>query len=295
MDKEALVNEICRRVEEKLQALGTDRPEETETPQDDRRKLLLLTEKHGTICHDFLENRELSSDFRIECALLADYRCQVEDYEGLVVYTLSVSAMAKLAAGIADDDFTRLFAQALLEGKKIWLVREGIELYTYQETAPPSYYRFLEAKLEFLKKAGITIATHDQLPGLLAGNGTSSHEPEETERRLPGSCCQAAGFGQRVQEDCCKTAGSGQGVQEDCCKTTGSGQGVQEDCRQVAAPEQENRKTAVLAKRIITERDIISLAQEKTERIIVGERAILTDLAKEYAVRNKIEISREQA
>ena len=84
-------------------------------------------------------------------------------------------------------------------------------------------------------------------------------------------------------------------MQKDCCKTTGSGQGVQEDCRQVAAPEQENRKTAVLAKRIITERDIISLAQEKTERIIVGERAILTDLAKEYAVRNKIEISREQA
>lgn len=266
MDKETLVNEICRRVAEKLQALGSDQPEETKPAQDDRKRLLLLTEKHGTICHDFLENRDLSSDFRIECALLADYRCQVEDYEGLVVYTLSVHALAKLAAGMADDDFTRLFAQALLKGKKIWLVKEGIELYTYQETAPPSYYRFLEAKLEFLKKAGLTITTHEQLPDLLSGSGEN--------------CCQPAEPGGKEQEGCCQGSVPGQTASQDSCKS--------------ASPEQESGKTAVLAKKIITERDIISLAQEKTERIIVGERAILTDLAKEYAVRNKIQISREQ-
>ena len=51
----------------------------------------------------------------------------------------------------------------------------------------------------------------------------------------------------------------------------------------------------MLSKKIITERDIVLLAQEKTVKVMVGEHAILTDLAKEYAAKHKIEISRDPA
>ena len=45
MDTE-LLNEICKRVQEKLQAIQLP-------------SILVLTEEHGTICHETLENTEL--------------------------------------------------------------------------------------------------------------------------------------------------------------------------------------------------------------------------------------------
>ena len=119
MDRDALVSEICRRVAEKLRALETGTEPENAAEKEGERKLLLLTEEHGDTCHEFLENRELGACFHVDCALLADYQCRIDDYEGIVVYTLSVGALAKLAAGIADNGFTGLFAEALLKGKKI--------------------------------------------------------------------------------------------------------------------------------------------------------------------------------
>lgn len=252
MDKDALVSEICRRVAEKLKALETDTEPASEAGCEGKRKLLLLTEEHGDTCHEFLENKELGTCFHTDCALLADYRCRIDDYEGIVVYTLSVSAMAKLAAGITDDGFTGLFAEALLKGKKIWVVKEGIELCSYKATAAPAYYKLMEEKLEFLKESGVMVAAQDQIPGLLTGSGAVCPEVR---------CAQA---------ECGKKA-------------------------EKPAAAEKTGKTAVLSKKIITERDIVLLAQEKNERIVVGEHAILTDLAKEYAAKHKIEISRDPA
>ena len=68
MDTE-LLNEICKRVQEKLQAIQLP-------------SILVLTEEHGTICHETLENTELGRYYRMECALLADYQCSVKDCGG---------------------------------------------------------------------------------------------------------------------------------------------------------------------------------------------------------------------
>ena len=255
MDKDALVSEICRRVEEKLQALETGTEPENEEEKKGKRKLLLLTEEHGDACHEFLKNRELGACFHVECALLADNQRRIDDYEGIVVYTLSVGALAKLAAGIVDNGFTGLFAEALLKGKKIWLVKEGIELCSYKETAAPAYYRLMEEKLEFLKEAGVIVAARDQIPGMITGSGAVCPEVR---------CAQA---------ECSKNA-------EKKTDTADAG---------------KTGKTAVLSKKIITERDIVLLAQEKTVKVMVGEHAIFTDLAKEYAAKHKIEISRDPA
>ena len=141
MDTE-LLNEICKRVQEKLQAIQLP-------------SILVLTEEHGTICHETLENTELGRYYRMECALLADYQCSVKDCEAVVLYTLSNEALGKISHGIFDNGFTRLLGQALLEGKKIYAAEEGIELYEYRDTAPKAFYGRLEANLQMLKDSGL--------------------------------------------------------------------------------------------------------------------------------------------
>ena len=53
-------------------------------------------------------------------------------------------------------------------------------------------------------------------------------------------------------------------------------------------------KTVQLTKRIITERDVISAREEKVSCILVGKKAILSDLAKEYAKKYGISIARDE-
>lgn len=48
----------------------------------------------------------------------------------------------------------------------------------------------------------------------------------------------------------------------------------------------------VLTKRVITERDMAALKERKISRILVGEKTIFTDLAREYASRYGITVRR---
>ena len=85
MDTDALISEICRRVMEKaaaLEAQGQD------TADPAKPKILILTEKHGEICHETLENQILAGKYQTECALLKGEDCKAEDYEAILVYTL---------------------------------------------------------------------------------------------------------------------------------------------------------------------------------------------------------------
>ena len=124
MDTDALISEICRRVMEKAAALETQEQDTAgpagELEQDPGKpKILILTEKHGEICHETLENQILAGKYQTECALLKGEDCKAEDYEVILVYTLSNVALGKLAAGIFDCPFTRILGEALLQGKKI--------------------------------------------------------------------------------------------------------------------------------------------------------------------------------
>lgn len=237
MDTE-LLNEICKRVQEKLQAVQLP-------------SILVLAEEHGTICHETLEHTELGRYYRMECALLADYQCSVKDCEAVVLYTLSNEALGKAAHGIFDNGFTRLLGQALLEGKKIYAAEEGIELYRYRDTAPKAFYGCLEANLQLLKDSGLVIAAHEQIPDLI----------------LHGAATEAS-------EGC---------PEEPACSP-------KEPAADTNCAEEPSE--AVLDKKIITEKDMTALGNQKIRRVVIREKSILSDLAKEYAAKHKILIER---
>lgn len=270
MDMDALVSEICRRVQEKISALEAADPENGARP-----KILILTAEHGTACHAMLEDKRLLECYDTECALLAEYRCSMEAYEAVIAYTLSNEALGKIAHGIFDSGYTRLFGEALLAGKKIYLPEEAVELYRSRQSAPKAYYGCLEANLEMLKASGVVIAPQERIPELILHgeacrqtSGSQEGQPQE-----PGTCSQSADGAQREKTKACSA--------QETARTDGTAQ-------EEAAPVKE----AAIVKKIITEKDMIALGNDRVQRVLVGERAILTDLAKEYAARHKITIQR---
>lgn len=239
MDTELLLQEICKRVQEKLQSME----------QETLPSILVLTEEHGSLCHETLENSELCQYYRMECALLAEYQCSVKNYEAVVVYTLSNEALGKITHGIFDNGFTRLFGQALLEGKKIYISQEGIELYQYQGTAPKVFYQRLEENLELLRQSGVVIVPHRQI----------------TETILHGQEVKCQSVREAVSER-----------------------------QQVSSEEKEETTETVLDKKIITEKDLIPLGHKHIRQVVIREKAILSDLAKEYAAKHNILIKRRE-
>lgn len=238
MDIDALVTEICRRVQEKLDACEAE--ERVSVNGAPLPKLLVLTNAHGEDCHKTLECRKLAEYYETECALMKEYDCRMDAYEAVIAYTLTNEALGKIANGIFDDGYTRLFGEALLSGKKIFVPREAVDLYRCRETAPAAYYRRMEENLQLLLDSGVVIAPGNVLADLLL-NGEA---PEIPEKSAP--VCEPV------------------------------------------LPEKEY----TLYKKVITEKDVTAAHGEKATAIVVPQRAILTDLAKEYARKRNIQILR---
>ena len=153
MDYRQLVDEILKRVALKMTDLKED------TSPINKRRILLLTEQHGTLCHQLLENTKLQDCCHMDCALLSEYACDLEEYEAVVIYQLSNSALSKLAGGILVSAFLSLASSAILMGKKVFIPKEEIELYRYEKTAPDAYYAMMCEKLKLLQDSGVIQST----------------------------------------------------------------------------------------------------------------------------------------
>lgn len=267
MDFDALVSAIVSRVAEKMEQESCEKP-----------KLLILTQEHGDVCHTMLESPRIGEHYRTECALMNDYQVKMEDYAGVLLFNLTNDAMVRIATGVCGTPYTDLVSKALLLGKPVWLPHEQVELFQYEATAAPMYYGMLRKRLTLLEQSGVVLCAQDELEDkVLAGCPVPEEMPVQTICETCGAC------------DACKT-GEFCAAAEPCAEA--------EPCKEAApaaAPvaAEPVRKEMTLGKRVITERDITEAATNGVTVIHVGARAILTDLAKEYAHNQKLEIVRD--
>lgn len=218
MERTELIEEIIRRVTEKLNQL--DQPAPEEQPSDQRPGLLILTQAHGTQCHQLLESQAVGKRWKVTCALEREYRVELSEYEAVVLGDLSCAALGLIASGVESCDYTRLAIQAILSGKKVYILEEGVELYRYRETAPKGYYKMLRDKLSFLESNGAILRGREDLERILTGekSPTKASAPEcsgEKEKRLSKRVlterdlieAEKEGFGAvRVDQGCIITA-----------------------------------------------------------------------------------------
>ena len=162
MERNEMVEQILSRVMEKLAAAG-ETVTETELMQSLASAaaplpgLLVLTQEHGTDCHKLLESPRIKEKYRTGCALLNEGETTLDGIEAVVLFNLTTEAMCKLASGITDTSYTKLAAQALLMGKKLYVPREEVELYKYPVGGLGSYQCMLQAQLTKLVSFGLKI------------------------------------------------------------------------------------------------------------------------------------------
>ena len=164
MERTELVEEIVRRVTARLHELEGA---EQAAPSEGKPGLLILTQAHGTACHSVLESEAVRRKWRVDCALQREYNVELADYDAVLLGDLSCSALDRIASGAGDCAFTRLAVQAILAGKKVYILVEGVELYRYRESAPAVYYKMLQQKLDFLQASGAVLCTQTDVEQLL--------------------------------------------------------------------------------------------------------------------------------
>lgn len=169
MDFTELVNQIAAKVAERISELGenvvVELPDYNEISK--RPKLLILSEAHGTACHELWENEDIIQKYDMTCALHNENQCNVQHFDVILLRNLSNVSLGKIAEGIGDTAFTELVIQAILLGKKIIIPNEEVEIFKYKDTAPKLYYGMMTQKIESLKNSGIIFCSIEQLESIL--------------------------------------------------------------------------------------------------------------------------------
>lgn len=290
MDYNELLDQIVARVAAKLiengETVTFDAASSAASAAAKKPGLMVLTQEHGDKCHDILESVKLKSKFDTCCALLENYECAFDAVDVVVLFDLTVDAIAKLSAGIADTPYLKCAQKALLAGKKLYVPTEQVELYKCKQTAPECYYAKMEKKLLFLVEAGLCICPQadieDKIISDLQGGASASKEC---------ACANAAADGAAAAA--CVPA-SAQAAPASVQSASGAVSETAQDCGCCnEEPPAKPEKEVTFSKRVVTERDIIDADKDGVTAIHITEKNILTALAKDAAMSRDIRIIRD--
>lgn len=212
------------------------------------RKALVLTEEHcGETCSIENYGSELC---KVDCALAQNYEVNVDDYDVVVVRSMTNSNLFKIANGCTDNKFLALAAEAILKGKRVIMVKECVEILKYAETAPKALYNNIYKNLQILLDSGVELVEEENVK-------TALTDGIEVPAEVPATPAPAA---------------------------------VKEEAPAPAPKAESADSVLVLTKRVVTERDIKEAAAKHYKKIQLPEKPVITYLAKDTAFELGIEL-----
>ena len=139
MDMDLLIELAVRAVKAYLEKDGTIAAAAPVEP----RKALVLTEEH--------------------CGETCSIEANVDDYDVVVVRSMTNSNLFKIANGCTDNKFLALAAEAILKGKRVIMVKECVEILKYAETAPKALYNNIYKNLQVLLDSGVELVEEENV------------------------------------------------------------------------------------------------------------------------------------
>lgn len=106
------------------------------------KKILFLTEEN----HPIEENVIQSYKTFCKVEFIEDYYVHrsLESYEAIVIASLSTKLMVNIALGIRNEGIEEIIAEAILRGKSIYILEEGIIYKEYKTTSNPNFFQMME-------------------------------------------------------------------------------------------------------------------------------------------------------
>lgn len=244
MDMDLLIELAVRAVKAYLEKEGVVAAAAPVEP----RKALVLTEEHcGETCSIENYGSELC---KVDCALAQNYEVNVDDYDVVVVRSMTNSNLFKIANGCTDNKFLALAAEAILKGKRVIMVKECVEILKYAETAPKALYNNIYKNLQILLDSGVELVEEENVK-------TALTDGIEIPAEVPATPAPAA---------------------------------VKEEAPAPAPEAESDGSVLVLTKRVVTERDIKAAAAQHYKKIQLPEKPVITYLAKDTAFELGIEL-----
>ncbi|MBP1574509.1 MAG: hypothetical protein J6C34_02695 [Oscillospiraceae bacterium] len=244
MDMDLLIELAVRAVKAYLEKEGVVAAAAPVEP----RKALVLTEEHcGETCSIENYGSELC---KVDCALAQNYEVNVDDYDVVVVRSMTNSNLFKIANGCTDNKFLALAAEAILKGKRVIMVKECVEILKYAETAPKALYNNIYKNLQILLDSGVELVEEENVK-------TALTDGIKVPAEVPATPAPAA---------------------------------VKEEAPAPAPKAESADSVLVLTKRVVTERDIKEAAAKHYKKIQLPEKPVITYLAKDTAFELGIEL-----
>lgn len=88
---------------------------------------------------------------------------EIESYDAIILPEVSVGEMVHIALGIQQGETETLVSKALLLGKKVCMLRDGLDYRESEVTANPAYYKMLQGYETQLSHFGISLVDWEEL------------------------------------------------------------------------------------------------------------------------------------
>lgn len=229
----------------------------------DKGVLLLLPQEQNpaclpTPCEGDVNKGLLEPAYRLLCARTIAYEPDWNQIAGVVAFGLTIGSLGKIAMGLTDGLYETAMSQAILRGKPVFIPECQVELLQYENKVPSPYFLKLRENLLLLEQSGLRICSTGRLEEEVLKGGVNVNT------KLPDSIC---------------------------LRRMGQAPFLAPAAVPASAPILDE---LVLTKHLITEQDLMEAGRAGTRRVTIGTRAILTDLARDFAQKQGIEILRGQ-
>lgn len=144
-------------------------------------EILMLAEKHSTKCHKLLKKY---NELGLACGVMTEKENSLDDIKVIILFDITNDVLYKLAQGCSETPYLKLASQALLRGKQVILVKEEIEIFKYEKSAPSLYFNKIMEHLDFLEKCGVAVACEKDIPLYLEVRKLERQIKEETKKEL---------------------------------------------------------------------------------------------------------------
>lgn len=168
MEFEKLVEVILKGVQEELARM--------ESPNMNLQKVLVASRLCHQGCQSVLNQGDLPN-CQVDYSVSQGHNVNLKGYNEIVVGDLDNESLTKLQMGLADSPYLKLISQGLMEGKKIYIPREEIQFLNFKDTAPKSFTRLFQQKLDTLAGWGVVIKPKADIVQLLNEKYQVQSEP----------------------------------------------------------------------------------------------------------------------
>jgi ethanolamine utilization protein len=128
---EIITKEVMKRIEEKI----------------NRSELVSSHRKHKILAIAMSEETSFnkkSDVYSVDYYENYDAHISIMPYDFIVLGHLSYQELAQISMGLAYDQVSSLVIECILANKKIFIMNEGADYHTYEETANTNFYTMLK-------------------------------------------------------------------------------------------------------------------------------------------------------